>query len=55
MRQVYPQYRLYLAVPEQVYNTFFQRKFAGLALSENRIALLVYRVEEEVIVYEINP
>jgi XisH protein len=55
LRQVYPQYRLYLAVPEQVFMTFFQRKFASLSLEENKIALLVYSIEKEAITHEVNP
>jgi XisH protein len=55
LRQIYPQYRLYLAVPEQVFMTFFQRKFASLSLEENKIALLVYSIEKEAITHEVNP
>lgn len=50
LRTTYPRYKLYLAVPDEVFETFFKREFAQMALEENRVALLVYNVEREVIV-----
>jgi XisH protein len=52
LQKIHPQRRLYLAVPEEVFETFFQREFAQLSLKENTVALLVYSVEKEVIIHE---
>jgi hypothetical protein len=55
LRTIYPHHRLYLAIPEEVFGTFFRREFAQLSLKENYVALLVYDTEKEVIIDEINP
>ena len=55
LRQTHPQHRLYLAIPEEVFHTFFKREFAQLSLKENNVALLVYSVEQEAITNEVNP
>jgi XisH protein len=52
LRLTYPQYKLYLAVPEETFNTFYQREFSQLVIQEHHIAIMVYDVENEVIVHE---
>jgi XisH protein len=47
-----PQYKLYLAVPQETFETFYQREFTQMVLAEFNIAILVYDVENEVIVGE---
>lgn len=45
-----PQRKLYLAVPESIYNSFFQRRFTRLVVERTQINLLVYDEQQEVIV-----
>ncbi len=52
LRVTHPKYKLYLAVPEETFNTFYQREFTQLAIKEYSIAIFVYDVEKEVIVSE---
>ncbi len=51
LRNSYPEYRLYLAIPESVFKSFFRREFAQLSVKENQVALLVYNPEKEVITH----
>jgi XisH protein len=41
-----------LAIPEEVFNTFFKRDFAQLVVKENNILLFVFDPKDEVIVHE---
>lgn len=45
-----PDRRLYLAIPNDVYQSFFQRPFTQRVIATNHIALMVYHIQEEVIV-----
>lgn len=45
-----PERVLYLAIPTDTYQTFFMLPFAQLAIEEYALKLLVYRVDDEVIV-----
>ncbi|MTJ09309.1 XisH family protein [Anabaena sp. UHCC 0204] len=45
-----PQRRLYLAIPESVYNSFFQRRFTKAVITRNQINLLIYQPKQEIIV-----
>lgn len=45
-----PSRQLYLAVPEEVYNTFFQSLLAKSVVQKYQIRLMVYDPENEVIV-----
>ncbi|MEH1930120.1 XisH family protein [Nostoc sp.] len=42
--------KLYLAVPESIHNSFFQRRFIQSVISRTQIRLLVYDEKQEVIV-----
>jgi hypothetical protein len=44
-----PQRQLYLAIPETIYNTFFQRRFIASVIKRNSIRLIIYNVQQEVI------
>ncbi|MEH2245373.1 XisH family protein [Nostoc sp.] len=45
-----PEGKLYLAVPESIHNSFFQRRFIRSVISRTQIRLLVYDEKQEVIV-----
>ncbi|MGI2902072.1 XisH family protein [Tolypothrix sp. VBCCA 56010] len=45
-----PERKLYLAVPESIHNTFFQRRFTRSVIERTQIRLLVYDEKQEVIV-----
>jgi len=45
-----PDRQLYLAVPESIYNSFFQRRFIQSVIIRTRMRLLVYDETQEVIV-----
>jgi hypothetical protein len=45
-----PQRKLYLAVPESIYKSFFQRRFTRLVIERTQIKLLIYDEKQEVIV-----
>jgi hypothetical protein len=45
-----PERKLYLAVPRELFDTFFQADLVQYSLKRNSVALLVYDVENEVIV-----
>jgi XisH protein len=45
-----PQRKLYLAVPESVYQSFFQRRFTRSVVERTKIDLLVYNEKKELIV-----
>lgn len=45
-----PDRRLYLAVRVPIYETFFQRRFIVAALGRYQLRLMIYDVQQEVIV-----
>ena len=45
-----PERRLYLAISNDVYQSFFQRPFVQRVVENNRIALVVYHIQQEAIV-----
>lgn len=49
LEEVDPQRKLYLAVPNAIYNSFFQRRFIQLVIKRTQIHLLTYDEREEVI------
>jgi XisH protein len=42
--------KLYLAIPESIYNSFFQRRFVRSVIERTEIQLLVYDEKKEVII-----
>lgn len=54
LASVDPNRKLYLAVPFEVYRTFFQSEFAQTAVQEYQVLLIVYNPKDEVIVQWIN-
>jgi hypothetical protein len=42
--------KLYLAVPESIYNSFFQRRFIRSVVERTQINLLVYDEKQEIII-----
>ncbi|MBO3461128.1 XisH family protein [Aetokthonos hydrillicola Thurmond2011] len=50
LEEVDPQRKLYLAVPESIYKSFFQRRFTRSVIERTQINLLVYNEKQEVIV-----
>lgn len=49
LRQEEPERILYLAVPLIAYNNFFQLEFPQSMLKENKVKLIIYNPEKEVI------
>lgn len=45
-----PQRKLYLAVPESIYKSFFQRRFTQSVVKRTQLNLLVYNEKQESIV-----
>ncbi|QSJ14498.1 XisH family protein [Nostoc sp. UHCC 0702] len=45
-----PERKLYLAVPESIHNSFFQRRFVRSVIERTQISLLVYDEKQEVII-----
>ncbi|MEL6128274.1 MAG: element excision factor XisH family protein [Cyanobacteria bacterium J06627_3] len=41
---------LYLAVPNRIFESFFQLEFPQAIIEENQVKLIVYDVQQEVIV-----
>lgn len=50
LKQKDPQRALYLAVPSDVYNTFFKLEFSQAAIEDYKLKLIVYDQDEEVII-----
>lgn len=50
LRKREPERVLYLAVPQTAYDTFFQLEFPQEMVEENKIKMLIYDTEQEVIV-----
>lgn len=48
LTQIEPDRRLYLAVREPVYTTFFQRRFIVSAVERYQLRLVIYDVQQEV-------
>lgn len=49
-----PERVLYLAVPIDLYNTFFKLEFSQMAITDYQLKLIVYNADEETIVKWIN-
>jgi XisH protein len=45
-----PERKLFLAVPKELFATFFQADLVQYTLKRNQVAIIVYDVEDEVIV-----
>ena len=45
-----PERKLFLAVPDNAYRTFFQKEFARMVIAEYQPEILVYDIENEVII-----
>jgi hypothetical protein len=50
LREVRPDHVLYLAVPEDIYQTFFQLEFTQAAIAEYQLKIIVYAPTTEEIV-----
>ncbi len=50
LRLTEPERNLYLAVPEDVYNEFFMRRFIQRVIAEHKLKLLIFNPEREEIV-----
>ena len=50
LNQKDPQRSLYLAIPEEAYDNFFRLEFTRTVINNNKINLIIYNVEKEVIV-----
>lgn len=49
-----PKRVLYLAVPNDLYNTFFKLEFSQIAIADYQLKLIVYNADEEKLVKWIN-
>lgn len=49
-----PSRKLFLAIPNEVYQTFFQAELVQYSLKRNQVALIVYDTDSEVILEWIN-
>ena len=47
LRREEPERTLYLAIPELIYNSFFQLDFPASMLQENSVRLIIYNIELE--------
>lgn len=45
-----PERKLFLAVPNTAYKTFFQKEFAHIIIAEYQLEILVYNIENQVII-----
>jgi len=54
LRQLHPDYRLYLAIEQEAYETFFQTKGIQIVIKEYKILLIVINILQEEIVQWIN-
>jgi hypothetical protein len=45
-----PERKLFLAVPNAAYKTFFQKEFAHIVIAEYKLEVLVYDIENQVII-----
>jgi hypothetical protein len=45
-----PERKLFLAVPDGAYTSFFQKEFAQMVIAEYQLEIFVYDIENEVIV-----
>ncbi len=54
LRRVNPERKLYLAIPEEVYQDFFQQPAIQDIVSDQTIYLLIFNPEREVIIQWLN-
>jgi len=50
LKSVYPDRKLFLAVPNSAYETFFKKEFPRMVIRECQLDIVVYDVKTEVIV-----
>ena len=50
LEEKHPERVLYLAVPEDIYDTFFRLQFIQAAIRRHQLKLVIYEQEQEVIV-----
>lgn len=50
LKVVDPERKLFLAVPDIAYKTFFQKEFPRMVIEQYQLELFVYDIENEVIV-----
>jgi hypothetical protein len=50
LRKTDPTRRLYLAVPLEIYRSFFQKQFVQESIEDNQIPLIIYNSDQEEIV-----
>jgi XisH protein len=50
LREIHPERVLYLAVPDDVYQSFFQLEFTQVAIAEYQLLVVVYNATQEEIV-----
>jgi hypothetical protein len=49
LEKLEPDRRLYLAVPDVMYETLFRSEFAQAVIAKQEISLIIYNPEEEII------
>ena len=54
LEELQPERMLYLAVPSEIYHSFFEGQFAQVILRQTALKILVYQSEEEAIEQWIN-
>ncbi|KPA10736.1 fatty-acid oxidation protein subunit alpha [Candidatus Magnetomorum sp. HK-1] len=54
LKELQPERVLYLAVPSEIYHSFFEGQFAQMVISQTAIKIIVYDCEKEVIEKWIN-
>lgn len=45
LAELYPDYELYLAVPANSYNSFFQRKLPRMVIQQYQLKMLIYQLD----------
>ncbi|MEI6328248.1 MAG: XisH family protein [Pseudanabaena sp. ELA645] len=50
LKAAYPDRKLYLAIPNTAYETFFKKEFPRMVIQECQLDILVYDIKNEVIV-----
>jgi hypothetical protein len=50
LEEVAPERLLYLAIPEEIWNTYFQERFIQKVITRKNIKIIVYNPTEEIIV-----
>ncbi|MBD2150173.1 XisH family protein [Pseudanabaena sp. FACHB-1277] len=50
LKFTYPEYKIFLAIPNTAYETFFKKEFPRMVIKECQLDVLVYDVKKEVII-----